>query len=212
MHQMTEVSVSTYCHTASYLFILLAALFYTVETVTGHRLSMTGNHYIYVHGFGFLQANKLSTNHSLHVMMSDRTVQLARIHTIKIEYKTGIYNLFTVGGTYLVNGVAASSYINISYFSHEETHDIVAPLRWGYLLSKPFRKFDNLFPVEEIVRKWLITVLKSYFDTLVFLNHTRNIFSGTSLILLTVASLVFVNRMTNKKSFSSRLLVQKKEQ
>lgn len=192
------------------VFNFLAVLFYTVETVTGHRLSMTGTHYIHVHGLGFLQANKLSTNHSLYVMMTDRTVRLARIRTIKTEYKTGIYNLFTLDGTYLVNGVAASSYINISHFSHQKTHDIVAPLRWGYLLSKPLRKFDNLFPTEEIVRKWLITVLKSYFDILVLLNYTRNFLSATSTIMLTIGALLFFNRMTNKKLFSIVFLSRKK--
>lgn len=199
-------------HKVPHIFIPSAALFYTVETVTGHRLSMTGNHYIHVYGLGFLQANRLSTNHSLHVMMCDRTVQLARIRVIKTEYKTGIYNLFTLSGTYLVNGIAASSYINISYFSHQETHDIVAPLRWGYVLSKPLRKLNDLYPIEESVRKWLIKVLKSYFDTLVFLNHARSILSATSIILLTAGSLVVINRIAHKKPFLNGFVADKKDQ
>ena len=144
--------------------------------------------------------------------MSDRTVRLAPIRAIKTEYKTGIYNLFTLDGTYLVNGIAASSYINISYFSHQETHDIVAPLRWGYVLSKPFRKLNNLYPIEETVRKCLIKVLKSYFDTLVFFNYTRSIISATSIILLTAGSLLVVNRIMHKKPFPNSSVLNKKDQ
>ncbi|CAF1043256.1 unnamed protein product [Adineta ricciae] len=84
------------------------ALFYTIETETSHKLSLSPDHLIRVKHFDYLPAEQLTLNHSLFVVMKDGSIHSSRIRTINQEYKTGVYNLFTLDGTALVNYIAAS--------------------------------------------------------------------------------------------------------
>lgn len=109
--------------------------FYTVETITGHKLSLIAEHYICVEHFGYLSASHLTLNHSLYVLDdTTNSVKTTRIQRIKFEEKEGAYNPVTLSGTLLVNGILASSYSNIFSWSHETIHYIGIPFRcWHYL-------------------------------------------------------------------------------
>ena len=116
-------------------------LFYTVETENGHQLSLSHNHYIRVHQLGYLSGDQLTTNHSLYVAAGSGQLYLSPIVSIKREMKRGVYQPVTLAGTLLVNNIAASSYLNNLKLSHEQLHDILAPLRWWYLITRPLGDF-----------------------------------------------------------------------
>ncbi|CAF3906819.1 unnamed protein product [Adineta steineri] len=111
--------------------------FYTVETVTGHRFSLTSTHYVRVPYFEYLSASQLTLNHSLYVI--DKTtgnIREARIRSIKIEKKQGAFNPLTLHGTLLVNGIFASSYTRAFGWSHETFQNMATPFRFLYYLTK----------------------------------------------------------------------------
>jgi hypothetical protein len=118
-------------------FLVYLAPFFTVETTTGHRLSLSYIHYIRVKHFGYLPAVELTLNHSLYVVDTvTGTIRETRIRSIKIEDKDGAFNPLTISGTLLVNGIFASSYVRIFRFSHETWHRIVMPFRWWHYVAK----------------------------------------------------------------------------
>ncbi|CAF1180626.1 unnamed protein product [Adineta ricciae] len=121
------------------------ALFYTIETETNHKLSLSPDHFIRVKHFDYLPAEQLTLNHSLFVVMKDGSIHSSRIRTINQENKTGVYNLFTLDGTALVNYIAASTYINNGFGSHHMKHRIYTPMRIGYHLSKHFEFLHNIY-------------------------------------------------------------------
>ncbi|CAF4227289.1 unnamed protein product, partial [Adineta steineri] len=111
--------------------------FHTVETVTGHRVSLTSAHYVRVSHFEYLSASQLTLNHSLYVV--DKTtgnIREARIQSIKIENKQGAFNPVTLHGTLLANGIFASSYANVFGWSHETFQNMATPFRLLYYLTK----------------------------------------------------------------------------
>jgi hypothetical protein len=137
-------------------FFFYLALFYSIETETGHRLSLTGNHFIAVnHNDRFLPANQIKSRDIVFIHHHGQ-LQPVTVRNVTEEYKVGyftpmtgqgniyfqfkfniksIFVLFKLG-TLIVNGMAASCYSNV--ISHDLAHHILAPLRWWYRFAKWF--------------------------------------------------------------------------
>ncbi|CAF1092144.1 unnamed protein product [Didymodactylos carnosus] len=124
------------------------ALFYTIETLTNHKLSLTGNHFIAVKNQNelFIPANRVKSHDIVYINLNG---QLEPVHVKNVteEYKTGYYTPMTSKGTLIVNDIAASCYSNV--VSHNLAHNILAPLRWWYSVGKflairePFEHVEN---------------------------------------------------------------------
>ena len=128
---------------------------YSVETVTGHQISLAGSHYIRVEHNDYLPASQLTLNHSLYIAHIGHAV---RIRTIKKEFKLGLYNPLTLSGTLLVNSILASSYVSVNNRgSHDYAHRLMAPLRWWYYMIKKILGFDcQVYSTPEHGIHWLI--------------------------------------------------------
>ncbi|CAF1249959.1 unnamed protein product [Rotaria sp. Silwood1] len=112
------------------------ALFYSIETETGHRLSLTGNHFIAVnHNDNFLPANQIKT-HDTVLIYSQGKLQSVKVRNVSEEYKVGYFTPMTSQGTLIVNDLAASCYSSV--VSHNLAHQMLAPLRWWYRFAKLF--------------------------------------------------------------------------
>ncbi|CAF0865051.1 unnamed protein product [Rotaria sp. Silwood1] len=112
------------------------ALFYSIETETGHRLSLTGNHFIAVnHNDNFLPANQIKT-HDIVLIYSQGKLQSVKVRNVSEEYKVGYFTPMTSQGTLIVNDLAASCYSSV--VSHNLAHQMLAPLRWWYRFAKLF--------------------------------------------------------------------------
>ena len=84
-----------------YLFLSFSALFYSIETETGHRLSLTGNHFIAVdHSDRFLPANKVNVNDIVFIHHHGQ-LQPAAVRNITEEYKVGYFTPMTGHGSLL---------------------------------------------------------------------------------------------------------------
>jgi hypothetical protein len=116
------------------------ALFYTIETETGHRLSLTGSHLVAVNNNdNFLPANQIKT-HDMVFVHSQGQLQSVKVRNVTEEYKIGYFTPMTSQGTLIVNDMAASCYASV--VNHNWAHQILAPLRWWY-------RFAKLFAVEQ---------------------------------------------------------------
>ncbi|CAF3201103.1 unnamed protein product [Rotaria socialis] len=116
------------------------ALFYSIETETGHRVSLTGNHFIAVnHNNHFVPANQIKT-HDMVFIHSQGKLQSVSVRNVSEEYKVGYFTPMTSQGTLIVNDMAASCYASV--VSHSLAHQVLAPLRWWY-------RFAKLFAVEQ---------------------------------------------------------------
>ncbi|CAF1082939.1 unnamed protein product [Rotaria sp. Silwood1] len=112
------------------------ALFYSIETETGHHLSLTGNHFIAVnHNDRFLPANKIKAHDTVFIHHHGR-LQPVIVRNVTEEYKVGYFTPMTGQGTIIINGMAASCYSSV--ISHDLAHYMLAPLRWWYRLAKLF--------------------------------------------------------------------------
>ncbi len=79
-----------------WLFYL--ALFYSIETETGHRLSLTGNHFIAVnHDDRFLPANKIKA-HDIVFIHHHGQLQPVSVRNVTEEYKVGYFTPMTGQG------------------------------------------------------------------------------------------------------------------
>ena len=134
-------------------------------------MSLSPDHFIRVKHFDYLPAEQLTLNHSLLVVMKDGSIQSSRIRTINQEYKTGVYNLFTLDGTALVNYIAASTYIDNGFGSHHTKHRIYTPMRIGYYLSKHFEFLHNIYVTNEYGVHWIVLKHIEYRHVLVFVDE-----------------------------------------
>ncbi|XP_064472383.1 sonic hedgehog protein-like [Ornithodoros turicata] len=131
-------------------------LFYTIETESGRRLSLTPGHLLYytprqsvqpratfaarVRAGGFLltDTNVSSANCA-------NRLQLDRVRGVRSRLAVGVYAPLTQEGSVLVNGVAASCYAAID--DHSLAHAAFAPLRlWENLKDSTllFLQFMNI--------------------------------------------------------------------
>ena len=79
-------------------FFFSPALFYSIETETGHRLSLTGNHFIAVdHNDRFLPANKIKVNDIVFIHHHGQ-LQPVTVRNITEEYKVGYFTPMTGHG------------------------------------------------------------------------------------------------------------------
>jgi hypothetical protein len=82
------------------LFYLLA-LFYSIETETGHHLSLTGNHFIAVdHPDRFLPANQIKARDTVFINHHGQ-LQPVTVRNVTEEYKVGYFTPMTGQGKYL---------------------------------------------------------------------------------------------------------------
>ncbi|CAF0894441.1 unnamed protein product [Adineta steineri] len=181
----------------------LTVLFYTVETMTGHRLSLSAQHYIRVQHFDYLPAKQLTANHSLYVFMKDGTIQSTRIRIINQEWKTGVYNLITLDGSLLVNGIAASSYVNNGFGPHHLNHRIFTPICLGYHLSKYFKFLQNAYSLNGHGKTWIVHTFLFYCNILVFIDQ---VFVPVLVIQLSCYSLTGATRFMTGKHEKSTVL------
>jgi hypothetical protein len=79
-------------------FFVLLALFYSIETETGHRLSLTGNHFIAVnHKDQFLPANQIKSRDIVFIH-SQGQLQPVTVRNVTEEYKVGYFTPMTSQG------------------------------------------------------------------------------------------------------------------
>ncbi|CAF1976577.1 unnamed protein product [Rotaria magnacalcarata] len=116
---------------------LSSAMFYTIITASGHRVSLTSLHLIaaitYDGHIAYIPAKNIKNGDTLRVVTNGRVYSSSVIDIIK-EIKFGYYAPLSITGTLLANNV------EVSCFSNVKNHDIVqfymSPLRWYYRLSR----------------------------------------------------------------------------
>lgn len=78
----------------------LSALFYSIETVTGHRISLTSNHFLAVeHEDRFLPASKVQPRDTVFIQQNGR-LHAAIVRNITEEYKIGYVTPMTGHGNH----------------------------------------------------------------------------------------------------------------
>jgi hypothetical protein len=116
---------------------LILALFYTFTTETGHQISLTSEHLIYIGNQTYIQARHVdSKQHSLYIMGQNGHLEASRIRSIDIQLKQGYATPITQHGTLIVNNVSSSCYSSI--YHHHLGHMAMAPLRWLYQAKQIF--------------------------------------------------------------------------
>lgn len=111
-------------------------MFYSIETETGHRISLTGNHFLAVnHDNQYLPANQIKS-HDLVYINNQGRLETVRVRNVSEEFKLGYFTPMTNEGTLIVNDLAASCYSTV--ISHQLAHYTLAPLRWWYRMAKYF--------------------------------------------------------------------------
>ncbi|CAF0895587.1 unnamed protein product [Adineta steineri] len=113
------------------------ALFYTFTTETGHQVSLTPEHLIYIGNRTYIQARHIdSKKHQLFIRGENNQIEASNIRSIDVELKHGYATPITQHGTLLVNSVSSSCYASIYY--HSIGHMAMAPLRWIHQLKQIF--------------------------------------------------------------------------
>jgi hypothetical protein len=80
--------------------LVYLALFYSIETETGHRLSLTGNHFIAVHHQDqYLPANQIKS-HDIVYIHSQGQLKPAPVRNVSEEYRIGYFTPMTNHGRY----------------------------------------------------------------------------------------------------------------
>ncbi|KAI0559161.1 hypothetical protein FGB62_166g042 [Gracilaria domingensis] len=99
--------------------------FVHLELSSGHELSLTHGHYLYVNG----RLSAASTvNKGDTLMLADSS--LAKVSRVSSIQSTGLFNPQTVQGDIVVNGVLASTYTTA--VEPKIAHALLAPLRAAY--------------------------------------------------------------------------------
>lgn len=112
----------------SELFYSFEAFFYTFKTETGHNISLTSDHLIFIGNQTYLQARFVDPEqHKLYVVGPDGRLKSTRIRSIDVHLQQGYATPVTQHGTLIVNDVSASCYSSI--YHHNLGHMAMAPLR-----------------------------------------------------------------------------------
>ncbi|CAF1573970.1 unnamed protein product, partial [Didymodactylos carnosus] len=112
-------------------------LFYTIETINNHTISVTRNHLIRVHdqSQSYVSAETLKLNDLIY----EKNGVPVKIKSIKTSYKQGIYAPVTLSGHLMVNngGLLASCYVEYKplHVTHHLLHRILLPYRLWYSLT-----------------------------------------------------------------------------
>jgi len=120
-----------------YKIISFSAFFYIFTTETGHKLSVTSDHLIFVGNRTYIQARFIDPKqHNLYIIGRNGRLQPSRIHSIDVQLKQGYATPITQHGTLIVNNVSASCYSSI--YHHNLGHMAMAPLRWFHHAKQIF--------------------------------------------------------------------------
>ncbi|CAF1534646.1 unnamed protein product, partial [Didymodactylos carnosus] len=148
-------------------------IFVTIETITGHEISVTGNHFIRVYKDDYLPADKLTVDHSIYVYNDNHTTLYpVQIKSITTSWKKGVYNPFTLSGTILVNNVLASCYaVGKMGKTHYRKHSAFLPLRLWYKISKFI--FPNQEPYEDKIQgvHWILDWMVYHHKIINFIHY-----------------------------------------
>ncbi|CAF1616859.1 unnamed protein product [Rotaria magnacalcarata] len=105
------------------------AFFYTFTTESGHRISITSDHLIFVGNRTYVQARFIDPKqHKLFVIGKNGTLQSSRILSIDVKLQRGYATPITQHGTLIVNNVSSSCYSSIH--RHSLGHMAMAPIRF----------------------------------------------------------------------------------
>lgn len=111
--------------------------FYIFTTETGHQISLTSDHLIFVGNGTYVQARYIDPDiHSLYILGSNGQLQSTRIRSIDVQLKQGYATPITQHGTLIVNSVSSSCYSSI--YHHKLGHMAMAPLRWFHQAKQIF--------------------------------------------------------------------------
>jgi hypothetical protein len=81
-----------------YVLMLILALFYSIETDTGHRLSLTGNHFIAVHHQDqYIPANQIKSRDIVYIH-SQGQLKPVTVRNVSEEYRVGYFTPMTSQG------------------------------------------------------------------------------------------------------------------
>lgn len=118
-------------------FRFLLAFFYTFTTETGHQISLTSDHLIFIGNRTYIQARYVDPKiHSLYIIGSHGHLQATRIRSVDVQLQQGYATPITQHGTLIVNNVSSSCYSSI--YHHDLGHMAMAPLRWFHQAKQIF--------------------------------------------------------------------------
>ncbi|CAF1351242.1 unnamed protein product [Adineta ricciae] len=115
----------------------IVAFFYIFTLETGHQISVTSDHLLYVGNRTYVQARFVdSKQHHLYIIGRNDRLQASRIRKIDVQLKQGYATPITQHGTLIVNDVGASCYSSI--YHQNLGHMAMAPLRWYHNAKQLF--------------------------------------------------------------------------
>ncbi|UJR27313.1 hypothetical protein I4U23_008606 [Adineta vaga] len=118
------------------------ALFYTFTTESGHQLSLTSEHLIYIGNQSYIQARHIDSKvHQLFTIEQNGLLKSSAIRSIDVQLKYGYATPITQHGTLLVNRISSSCYASIHH--HSIGHIAMAPLRWIHQTKQIFGLIDT---------------------------------------------------------------------
>ncbi|CAF1132735.1 unnamed protein product [Adineta steineri] len=144
----------------------LLFLFYTMKTRSGHQIT-----------------DQLTLNHSLHFIDYNNTIISSSIVNIKREHKLGVFQPVTLSGTLFVNDIVASSYLNNLKLTHEELHDILAPLCWRFYIVNPFGKWISQSNYNQLFVHWFQKRLICYRN---YLSLIYKVFTASLILFFSI--------------------------
>ncbi|CAF1429265.1 unnamed protein product [Adineta steineri] len=116
--------------------------FYIFTTETGHQISVTSDHLMFIGNQTYIQARFIDlTQHNLYIMGNNGQLQPSRIRSIDVQLKQGYATPITQHGTLIVNNISASCYSSI--YHHNLGHMAMAPLRWFHHAKQIFGVVNN---------------------------------------------------------------------
>ena len=136
------------------------ALFYTIETQSGHRISLTKYHLIGIESpketFHFKFAKDIVKEDSLYIYRNN-LIECSPVINITIEIKEGYYSPLTIDGSLLINDILTSCYAHIEH--HDQAQFIFFPLRIFYRLISFFNLKNEVFFRNSQGLHWIISLL-----------------------------------------------------
>lgn len=150
------------------------ALFYTLVTASGHKISATPLHLIFiVSAYGgkdvYLPAREIQLGDQLFVEINGQ-VRPSRVLNITLEVKRGYFAPLTTTGTLMVNGILSSCYASVR--SHEWAHIFLGPVRWYHALTRSIpilgssdeQQTEGIPCLVDLIHRWALLLLPSMFQ------------------------------------------------
>ncbi|CAF1195791.1 unnamed protein product [Adineta steineri] len=105
------------------------------------------------------------------------------LFNIKREHKLGVFQPVTLSGTLFVNDIVASSYLNNLKLTHEELHDILAPLRWWFYIVNPSGKWISQSNYNQLFVHWFQKRLICYRN---YLSLIYKVFTASLILFFSI--------------------------